>query len=546
MKGLDLRRLKKISSDDKTTLFKHDNGHELKIAHAGLSPKMLSELQSLPMRGQKPQKMANGGPPEPQPQPNASPDDSDAGSKPQAPVTINIGGQPQPQAQGVPVPAPYTPGVSAPGPQATTGLNPQNPPPDQSAPAPQSPAAPDAGQADQPDEDVPAPQQNQKQAQQAPDQSQGLPPDTRTELNQEDAAWAHDLANGHITPKTYQDLFSKNADGTDRGTLSKIGMMFGLMVSGAGAGLSHQPNMLLGMMNNEIQNDLEAQKQSKVNAQNFVRLNQQHQMNQAQIGLLGAQAKNTQIEASSRAYALANMQANRATVQHLTDQVKKYPVGSPQRAQAEQTLAMVSQAVNNENFRIADQAAARSALLQQMGVDVSGAAAGQAPQGADTASQLRKMQALGFIDKEQYNKANEELKLVQNKQQANQGALDSFDKVSNLVTAGHRALNPIQSGKQISAEWDPMLDKLTKSNEGRVTPITVEMMNGIKPAMGDSAETTNIKRQKLNEILNAGYSTPTLDGLKLTPQNKASGEVRYDAQGNAWKMGPNGKPVRVK
>jgi hypothetical protein len=72
------------------------------------------------------------------------------------------------------------------------------------------------------------------------------------------------------------------------------------------------------------------------------------------------------------------------------------------------------------------------------------------------------------------------------------------------------------------------------------------MMNGIKPAMGDSAETTNIKRQKLNEILNAGYSTPTLDGLKLTPQNKASGEVRYDAQGNAWKMGPNGKPVRVK
>ena len=68
-------------------------------------------------------------------------------------------------------------------------------------------------------------------------------------LNTEADAVAKDYGNGHITPKTYHDLFSKNADGSDRGTLSKIGMIFGLMLGGAGSGLTHQPNAALGMMN---------------------------------------------------------------------------------------------------------------------------------------------------------------------------------------------------------------------------------------------------------------------------------------------------------
>ena len=42
------------------------------------------------------------------------------------------------------------------------------------------------------------------------------------------------------------------------------------MVGGAGAGLTHQPNTILEMMHNTIQNDLTAQQNSKTNAVNFL------------------------------------------------------------------------------------------------------------------------------------------------------------------------------------------------------------------------------------------------------------------------------------
>ena len=66
------------------------------------------------------------------------------------------------------------------------------------------------------------------------------------ELKRESDAWAQDLANGHIEPKTYHDLYAK------KDTLGKIGTLFGLLVSGAGAGLSHQPNAVMELMNKEI------------------------------------------------------------------------------------------------------------------------------------------------------------------------------------------------------------------------------------------------------------------------------------------------------
>jgi hypothetical protein len=53
---------------------------------------------------------------------------------------------------------------------------------------------------------------------------------------------------------------------------------------------------------------------------------------------------------------------NRAALHKLTQDVQKLPMGSPQRQQAENTLAMMYQSVNNENFDIADRAASASAL----------------------------------------------------------------------------------------------------------------------------------------------------------------------------------------
>lgn len=73
-----------------------------------------------------------------------------------------------------------------------------------------------------------------------------------------------DIASGKITPATYHSLFAK------KDTLGKIGTVFGLLLSGAGSGLSKQPNMLLHMMDKQIDQDLEAQKANKDNARSFL------------------------------------------------------------------------------------------------------------------------------------------------------------------------------------------------------------------------------------------------------------------------------------
>lgn len=100
-----------------------------------------------------------------------------------------------------------------------------------------------------------------------------------------------DIASGAIQPKTYKDLFA------DKGTLGKIGTIFGLMLSGAGSGLTGQSNALLDMMNKQIENDLQAQKENKSGARNFISLEAQRRLQKAQVeqtrvGSAGEKIKN--------------------------------------------------------------------------------------------------------------------------------------------------------------------------------------------------------------------------------------------------------------
>jgi hypothetical protein len=111
-----------------------------------------------------------------------------------------------------------------------------------------------------------------------------VPPPTVEELNNHDAMLSQDFAQGHIAPKTYQQLFN------DEKLPGKIGTLFGLLVSGAGAGLTHQPNAVMEMMNKEIERDLEGQKSSNTNAQNWYKASLQHELQKAQIPLLQSQA----------------------------------------------------------------------------------------------------------------------------------------------------------------------------------------------------------------------------------------------------------------
>jgi hypothetical protein len=308
MSGLDLKNFKKVASNKNYTVMRSDKGHEIRIAHNGLSSHRKSQLDNLPLY------QADG----------TQEDDSDDVDT-AAPDT-------QEPSQAIAPPAPATPQPATP-PQDVTSPNIVTPP-------------------------QTLVEQAQQQTSGAPDPN--LTVQQRQEFLKADQAWAQDLANGHITPSTYSSLFAK------KDTLGKIGTIFGLMLSGAGSGLAHQPNAALAMMNKELENDMTAQQTSKANAMNFLRLNQAQQLQQAQIGQIGAQTGLTNVETKGKSFALANMYQNRAALHHLVTQNNKLPVGSTLRMQGDQMLGMLNQQVNSENYNIADRAAIAAGLTGAM------------------------------------------------------------------------------------------------------------------------------------------------------------------------------------
>lgn len=46
---IDFKKFKKVSSDKHTTTLKHDDGHEFKVVHSALSPKLRKDIQKIPM-----------------------------------------------------------------------------------------------------------------------------------------------------------------------------------------------------------------------------------------------------------------------------------------------------------------------------------------------------------------------------------------------------------------------------------------------------------------------------------------------------------------
>lgn len=98
----------------------------------------------------------------------------------------------------------------------------------------------------------------------------------------ENMQFGDDIHKGLVEPKTYQSLYN------DKSWPGKIGTLFGMLVSGAGSGLAHQPNAVLSMMDAQIQRDMEAQKQNQSNRLNWYNATLAHDKNQAEVSNLNA------------------------------------------------------------------------------------------------------------------------------------------------------------------------------------------------------------------------------------------------------------------
>lgn len=204
---------------------------------------------------------------------------------------------------------------------------------------------------------------------------------TLQQFNHENMMFMHDIANGHITPKTYHDLLF---DG--KGTLGKIGTLFGLLVSGAGSGLAQQPNALLHMMDNVIKNDIDAQTKSKDNAKNFIKLNQEALANKAGVRSLDAQT-------AVAGQALGAAQTFQSSYAHVADMVKRMPEGNPQqiaeKQKAMQALGMVWQGINAKLNDINKSAVGSAAYFDTAFPDSQGSSDTTAAEGQARAAAAR-------------------------------------------------------------------------------------------------------------------------------------------------------------
>jgi hypothetical protein len=428
----------------------------------------------------------------------------------------------------------------------TSDVNqPTNQPADQSSPQPDaSQGTQMTGQAT-PTPVKPTVQQMAEQSLQRVQQDPKTPPDVRSappakqvqydqhkqqtlqDMTKDTVDWQQAIANSQITPKTYSDLFNYNEGnvkpGSERSTLSKIGMLFASLVGGAGAGLSHQPNAMLGMMDNVIKNDLDAQTKSKQNAYNYYNLAIQHEKNKAEQGQLN-------IDTKQKAYNLSLMQMRQSALADLVRQGNA--IQDPKQKQAYmEGLAMMANEIGGANYNLADQFAIGQARQKMILGDMNQAGPGQ-PQGQiDPAKEIKRRELTGVMTPGDASAAREEVKMIQNHNTVNDNTLDSFDKTANLTRLASRAKSPVQSASRINAEWDTMVEKLTRDTAGRVTPISADMVGGLKPLITDNPDTLAIKRDKLNRIIHAGYSTPTLDSNNISISKQQPGPIQQEQQG---------------
>lgn len=360
-------------------------------------------------------------------------------------------------------------------------------------------------------------------------QGPNTPEDTATYLKQQDGQFANDLTNGHIHPTSIQDLYA------NKGLSGKLGTLFGLLVSGMGSGLSHQSNAVMDMMNKQIQNDIDAQKQSKSNALTLIGLNQQHQLQESEKARNFAQANLTENQSNVVADSLAHMQMNRSEFHRLSkivDQMASSAAADPtnmakqqQLQKAQQALGMIGQGIDAQNANIADRAAAVSALLGARAEPQAGANDG----GVDL-KKLNDLNTLGKINSpiglngQESAEANKEASLIQDNRAVAKMFTNSFQKLNSL-DAGH--LTPGIRDTELNA---------LQANIARSTTGMYNRAEAIAQAKGMFPEPTDlpsVRREKFKKAMEffrtQEAATPTLDRFKLkTPFPNLSPEADPD------------------
>ena len=529
MKGLDYSKFKRVSSTENATTLRHADGHELKIAHGPLSPKVRDQLTKLPVMEQK---LAEGGEAKTE---EANATDASSGK----PVTINInngGAQPTPDAPSPTVAqrfgqamakTPVGMGVQAlnavPGAvnaaqpyleQAVQGfrngvagepLNPEAPAApaaasQEAAPSAAPAAAPSATGAATPNpltsqfdslpKDVSlgkayelgkagigmeqkAEQQKAEEAGRAAQTHEGnLRMQQQVfdggvqELNQHVQDTIQDVKDGHINPNHFWE---------SKSSIGKVSTAIGLILGGAGGGLTHQENPALKFLNQQVERDVDAQRSNIANRHTLLNAymkqfdNLQVATNMTKATELGIYASQLEQAAAKAADPAAKARALQGYAQLMT-----------------QIAPLVQQA---------------QVLRMAQGGGGQGGSGGQ--QQTDPAAFVPHL-----VPKDHQEATYKEIERAQDTRRMGKNIMDAFDKTAEENTVVRRA-GGLRGDPGSLLALHQALQPTFKDLEGTVRQSAMDnTFKNVTPERGDTAHRIEEKRQALAEYLKSKASAP--------------------------------------
>ena len=300
---------------------------------------------------------------------------------------------------------------------------------------------------------------------------------------------------------------------------SKISTVIGLALGGMGAGILHQENPVLKMLNQQIANDLDAQKTNLGKEQNLYSALNQHYGNQVEADNMFKVIQNQQV---------ASM-LDKAGAQAKTPQAQ---------AAAMQTKGQIL--------------AQNAQMLGHMAAMKTALGGGQ--DGMTTQpSQMDPAQAVPFlVPPDQQKEVFKEISQAQNSVKNKAAFLQAFDQAdqenSILGRIGRLGFTP-PSIKAMNMYALPLIHDL----EGRVNEYEQKTVQDNMPSPGDKPDTVARKRQAMEQFFDQKSAAPTAKGFGIdlskyyeqpsqqtggqqtSPQVKTVNGVKYQKVTGGWK-----------
>jgi hypothetical protein len=316
----------------------------------------------------------------------------------------------------------------------------------------------------------------------------------------------HSQINGELmklAKETNEKKFNFNQSWQNKSRGDKIMASLGMILAGAGSGLTGQPNEAFKLLNQEMERDVREQIANSSNKKTAFGMYQQ---------ALG----NSDQAAKMSMLALQTITAAKA------NQITSNNAGPAAEAQKNLLLGQMLPKMQQDAYQLSLQRAQYQALTgggQNQGQNGQQVTGNQGPGGVDPKTMIRFSHVLGASDKDK-DEMYKDYDSLSKMKSLGQDALGAFDKVSQMKLGG--TFSPQERDTLV----EPVLAQMVKDSEGRITPQDTKMieslfpnklsLNPMHPSLPTmSGDTTNIKREQLLKFLKQKMTSSKLSAFGI-------------------------------